>query len=120
MADAKGGLLASFEFLDSEVDAIHELRKAGFKDLRAYAPYLIIIGIFSIAQIPLIKQKLAESPWTANLEWPGLQAPTTGGNPVRTPTFSFNWLSSAGTLMLIAGLITMVVISLSPVHAPCA
>ena len=44
--------------------------------LRAYAPYLIIIGIFSIAQIPLIKQRLAESPWTATLQWPGLQART--------------------------------------------
>ena len=39
MAEAKGGVLASFEFLDSTVDAIHELRKAGFRDLRAYTPY---------------------------------------------------------------------------------
>ena len=41
MADARSaaGILASFEFLDSTVDAIHELRKAGFKDLRAYMPY---------------------------------------------------------------------------------
>ncbi|MDE2773567.1 MAG: DUF3341 domain-containing protein [Gemmatimonadota bacterium] len=35
----RGGLLASFEYLDSTVDAIRELRKAGFKDLRAYMPY---------------------------------------------------------------------------------
>lgn len=34
-----GGVLASFEYLDSTVDAIHELRKAGFKELRAYMPY---------------------------------------------------------------------------------
>lgn len=39
MADARGGILASFEFLDSIVDAIHELRKAGYRDLRAYMPY---------------------------------------------------------------------------------
>jgi hypothetical protein len=40
MADQeRGGLLASFEFHDSIVDAIRELRKAGFKDLRAYMPY---------------------------------------------------------------------------------
>ena len=39
MADARSGVLASFEFLDSIVDAIHELRKAGFRDLRAYAAY---------------------------------------------------------------------------------
>ena len=34
-----GGVLASFDYLDSIVDAIHELRKAGFKGLRAYMPY---------------------------------------------------------------------------------
>src|SRR5205814_4042254 len=40
MAEARAaGILASFEFLDSTVDAIHELRKAGFKDLRAYTPH---------------------------------------------------------------------------------
>jgi hypothetical protein len=35
----RGGLLASFEYLDDIVDSIHELRKAGFKGLRAFAPY---------------------------------------------------------------------------------
>ena len=39
MAEKTPGILASFEFLDSTVDAIHELRKAGFKGLRAYMPY---------------------------------------------------------------------------------
>jgi hypothetical protein len=35
----RGGLLASFEYLDSIVDAIHELRKAGFKEIQAFAPF---------------------------------------------------------------------------------
>ena len=40
MAESRNaGVLASFEYLDSIVDAIHELRKAGFKELRAYMPY---------------------------------------------------------------------------------
>lgn len=33
------GILASYEYLDSTVDAIEKLRKAGFKDIKAYAPY---------------------------------------------------------------------------------
>lgn len=33
------GVLASFDFLDSAVDAIHALRKAGYSDLTAYTPY---------------------------------------------------------------------------------
>ena len=39
MAERTPGVLASYDFLDSTVDAIHELRKAGFRDVRAYAPY---------------------------------------------------------------------------------
>ncbi len=33
------GILASFEFLDSTIDAVKELRKAGFKGLTTYAPF---------------------------------------------------------------------------------
>ena len=40
MADQQpSGLLASFDYLDSTVDAIRELKRAGFRDLRAYMPY---------------------------------------------------------------------------------
>jgi hypothetical protein len=33
------GILASYEYLDSTVDSIENLRKAGFKNVKAYAPY---------------------------------------------------------------------------------
>ena len=33
------GILASYEFLDSTVDAIEGLKKAGFKGIKAYTPY---------------------------------------------------------------------------------
>ena len=33
------GILASYEFLDSTVDAIKGLKKAGFKGVKAYTPY---------------------------------------------------------------------------------
>ncbi len=39
MSTANTGFLASYEYLDSTVDAIEGLRKAGFKELKAYAPY---------------------------------------------------------------------------------
>ena len=39
-ADAGGGgILASYEYLDSTVDAIENLRRAGFEDITAYTPY---------------------------------------------------------------------------------
>ena len=33
------GILASYEYLDSTVDAIENLKKAGFDDIKAYTPY---------------------------------------------------------------------------------
>ena len=33
------GILASYEYLDSTVDAIGNLKKAGFEEVKAYAPY---------------------------------------------------------------------------------
>ena len=35
----ESGVLASYEFLDSTVNAIHGLRKAGFEDITAYSPF---------------------------------------------------------------------------------
>src|SRR5215211_2941025 len=85
--------------------------------IKAYAPYAIIIAVFSIAQIPAVKNKLAESPWTTTFQWPGLDVQTPDGEPVSSMTFNLNWLPAAGTLMLISGLITMAVLALSPARA---
>jgi lactate permease len=85
--------------------------------VRAYAPYAIIIAVFSIAQIPAVKDALAESPWTTTFQWPGLDVQSPDGEALSSMTFNFNWLPAAGTLMLISGLITMVVLALSPGRA---
>jgi lactate permease len=85
--------------------------------LRAYAPYVIIIAVLSIAQIPAIKNKLAESPWTTTFDWPGMNIQTPDGEAVSSQTFNFNWLPAAGTLLLISGLLTMAVIRVSPGRA---
>ena len=39
MSATKSGILASYEYLDSTVDAIEGLRKAGFDDMKVYSPY---------------------------------------------------------------------------------
>lgn len=39
MSNGTRGLLASFEYLDSAVDAIEGLRKAGFENLKTYSAY---------------------------------------------------------------------------------
>jgi lactate permease len=84
---------------------------------RAYAPYAIIIAIFAIANIGPIKTGLTKEPWTYLFDWPGLNVQTTAGDPQKSMTFTFNWLPTPGTLMIIAGLITMVVLKVSPQRA---
>ena len=81
---------------------------------RAYSPYLIIIAIFAIVNIGPVKSALAEKPWTYSFNWPGLNMQTGAGEPQASMTYNLNWLPAAGTLMILAGLITMVVLKVSP------
>ena len=84
--------------------------------LRAYAPYLIIIAVFVIAQIPAIKDALDSV--TRTFTWPGLsELQTAGGKESKLPLFKLNWLGAAGTLMIFAGLITIPVIGIKPGQA---
>jgi lactate permease len=76
--------------------------------LRAYAPYLIIIVVFSLAQIGAVKKLLAKGATAFN--WPGLHIKGPGGKPPSSVMFAFGWLSAAGTLLLLSGLITMLVL----------
>jgi lactate permease len=85
--------------------------------LRAYSPYLIIIAVFSFVQIPAIKDALAEKPWTTTAQWPGLDVVNPDGDALSSLTYNINWLPAAGTLLLICGLITMVVLRVSPGRA---
>jgi lactate permease len=83
--------------------------------LRAYAPYLIIIAVFALAQLGPIKDALASV--TAEFSWPGLDIRNPDGEAPSAQTFRFNWLAAAGTLLLISGLLTMLVLRFSPGRA---
>jgi lactate permease len=83
--------------------------------LRAYAPYLLIILVFCIAQIGPIKDAL-QSP-TKNFDWPGLDVVSSTGKPSTLTTFKFDWLDASGTLLLFTGLLTIPVLKISPARA---
>ena len=84
---------------------------------RAYAPYLVIIAIFSITNITAVKEQLAKEPWTKIFAWPGLDVLNPAGDPVATTNFTFNWLPAAGTLMVLAGIITALILRVRPGEA---
>jgi lactate permease len=116
-----GPALAGAAAHDPEFEAdVRRRQEGGERDTPgevalAYAPYLIIIVIFSLAQIGPIKDFLA-SP-TQEFTWPGLDVRNADGDQVSSITYAFNWLAAAGTLLLISGLITMVVLRVSPGRA---
>ncbi len=83
--------------------------------LKAYAPYLIIIAVFSIAQIGFVAKLLAKG--ATKFAWPGLNIQTPSGKSPSAVTFAFGWLPAGGTLLLISGVITMLVLGLGPAAA---
>jgi lactate permease len=105
-------------------DAVHERevqrRSDDARDTRgdifaAYAPYLIIIAVLSLAQWAPIKDFLAEP--TKMIDWPGLNVLNAKGEEPAPAVFNFNWLGATGTLIFISGLLTMLVLRVSPGRA---
>ncbi|TQJ38091.1 lactate permease [Arthrobacter sp. SLBN-112] len=78
----------------------------------AVAPYLIIMAVFSIAQIPAVKDWLSAN-GSVSFAWPGLDVVDAGGKHVAAQKFKFDHLKATGTLLLVSGLITMVLYRLS-------
>ncbi|WP_432118437.1 L-lactate permease [Streptomyces sp. bgisy032] len=83
--------------------------------LRAYAPYALIVTVFSAAQIPAVKDWLART--TRTYDWPFLDVAGPDGEPVGGNVFTWPLVSTGGTLVLLAGLCTAAVLG---VHARVA
>jgi lactate permease len=92
------------EHADDEHDSRAEVAKA-------YAPYAIIIGVFVLCQIPAIKKLLDKA--TVAVNWPGLHVVNADGDPSTLTKFTLNLLTTPGTQMLVAGILTMVALRLS-------
>jgi lactate permease len=91
--------------------AVPDLPDTRAEVARAYAPYLIIIAVFVVAQLPGVKPAIAKT--TQIFSWPGLHILAPSGKASTIPNFTFNWLAAGGTLLLIAGLISIPVLKIS-------
>ncbi len=77
--------------------------------VKAYLPYLLIIVIFSLGQLPPVKRLLDKATW--KFHWPGLNVAAPNGKPVSGNTFSLPFLNTGGTLVLLAGILTAVLLA---------
>jgi lactate permease len=83
--------------------------------VKAYAPYAIIIAVFVVCQISVVKKLLDKA--TVKFQWPGLDVVSPSGKPVTLTEYTLNLLTTPGTQMLIAGILTAIVLTLSPARA---
>jgi lactate permease len=82
--------------------------------LRAYAPYIFVVVVFSLAQWGPVTRLLAHG--AVRFPWPGLAVSDAAGKAVNT-TYNFNYLPASGTLLLLCGILTMLTLRVPPAAA---
>lgn len=90
----------------------------GGRVVMAFLPYLIVIAVFSAAKLwTPFKEFLTTT--DLKISWPGLDGHvlTAAGKVSATTVYTFPWLSSPGTLLLLSGLVVAAVYRVSAVAA---
>ena len=88
-------------------------RPSGRHILMATAPYLIIIVVFSIAQLPSVKAWLTANGSYVIKKWPGLDVVSSKGKVPSAMKFTFDHIKGIGTMLFISGLATMALYKIS-------
>lgn len=76
----------------------------------ALFPYVLVIAVFSVAKlVPAVKDWLAST--DIKIPWPGTSGEvlTQAGEPSTATTYTFSWLSSPGSLLLITALVVALI-----------
>jgi lactate permease len=76
--------------------------------IAAFAPYAIIILVLGVCSLHGIAAQLDAA--TAKLSWPGLDVRNAAGAVPSSVTFKLNWLTAAGTQLLVAGALAAAVL----------
>jgi lactate permease len=107
------------------------------RTLYAWSPFVIIVALFLIVQIPPVKAavggiqnavnfpsaEVSETTGLPAVAWPGLDGQVEQQPPVvdkpapYAAAFTTNWLSAAGTIILIADIISLIVLRVGPRQA---
>ena len=107
------------------------------RTLYAWSPFIIIVALFLIVQIPPVKSavgatqaainfpsaEISETTGAPVVPWPGLNEQVEQRPPVvpepapYAATYSTNWLSAAGTIILIADIIALAFFRVGPGRA---
>jgi lactate permease len=83
--------------------------------LLAFAPYVIIVIVLGIVSITSVHKELDKA--TSAFSWPGLHVLNSKGAAPKSETFKLDWLTAAGTWLLVSGVLTMLVLRVRPALA---
>ena len=93
----------------------------GGQIFKAWSGFFLVTVMMTIWGQPAFKKWLASTGWFINIpSWPGLDglvhraAPFVGANPVYGASFKWDIFGYAGTAMLLATLITVIILKISP------
>ncbi|UNO44114.1 L-lactate permease [Streptomyces sp. MST-110588] len=92
-------------------DRAPDVRDSRRETVRAYAPYALIVAVFSLAQIPPVKDLLSRA--TRTVDWPFLNVVSPDGKPVGGNVFTLPLIATGGTLVLLAGALTAAVLGVN-------
>jgi lactate permease len=81
----------------------------------AFVPYIIIVVILGLISVDSIAAWLDKA--TSEFAWPGLHVVASNGQAPSSIMFKANWFTAAGTGLLASGILTAVVLRISPLGA---
>ncbi len=81
----------------------------------AFAPYIIIVVVLGVMSLHSVLNWLDGA--TTKFSWPGLHVINGKGKAPTSELFKLNWLTAAGTGLLISGLISAIVLRVNPLRA---
>ncbi|HXA60941.1 MAG TPA: L-lactate permease [Streptosporangiaceae bacterium] len=100
-ADADGG--------DAPADPGSGHRDSRFEILKAFSPYILLTALFALTSVQSPIQKFVASQ-KFSFVWPGLHVVSAHGKPVAIAKFDLGWLGAAGTMLLITGALTVLIL----------
>ncbi len=93
---------------------VRDVSKVVAGSFSGLVPYLLIVIVFVAAQLPAIDTMLKRGRF--RLDWPGLSVALADGTKVPT-ILTIDVLGTTGTLLLLAGLLTVFVLRIAPQQA---
>lgn len=77
--------------------------------LKAFSPYALLTVLFGLVSVHGPVQRFVQGQ-SISFPWPGLHVGTASGKAVSAATYDLGWLGAAGTMLLLTGMLTALIL----------